>query len=518
MNTPSSQYDTRNVHRPDPSRSWPRQVYNILGNEAAERFSYYGMKGLLAAYITSMLLKSGDEATHIVHLFVSVNYFMPLFGAWLADKVCGRYHTILWVSLFYCLGHGVLALSDVFPDVQSRSLCLYAGLGLIAFGSGGIKPCVSAFMGDQFTGPGSRLGNAYAAFYWCINLGSLAAFLLVPWTRDHFGYGWAFGIPGIAMALAKFIFWLGRAHYIHLPVERVPGWEKTGFLWLAGIGLFAYSLLTGNWWITGGAAALAFAFWVFQSAKKLAAGISADPGAFASLLFAATPLGSRLSPEARENGAGLGRVLSIFALVPVFWALFDQTGSTWVLQGKQMVEASILGYTIDADRMQSMNPLIVMSLVPLFTLVLYPLAGRLATPLRRMSIGMFLAAASYVIVAQLQARIEAGEKLSILWQMVPYVVLTAAEVLISTTGLEFAYTQASKAMKSTIGSMWLLTVSAGNLFVVLITRVMGDGSDASSVTSLRFMQYAGLTAIVGVIFSVIAAFYKYRNQEGTDAA
>ena len=147
------------------------------------------MRGLLATYITTMLLKSGDEATHIVHLFASVNYFMPLFGAWLADKVCGRYHTILWVSLFYCLGHGVLALSDVFAqaDVDSRSMCLYVGLGLIAFGSGGIKPCVSAFMGDQFSRPGARLGNAYAAFYWCINLGSLAAFLLIPSVKQTLG-------------------------------------------------------------------------------------------------------------------------------------------------------------------------------------------------------------------------------------------------------------------------------------------------------------------------------------------
>src|SRR5713226_2151090 len=91
---------------------WPSQVKFILGNEAAERFSYYGMKGILAIYITSVLLKTSDDATNIIHLFGFANYFMPLIGAWVSDRFWGRYHTILWISLSYCAGHGVMALSD----------------------------------------------------------------------------------------------------------------------------------------------------------------------------------------------------------------------------------------------------------------------------------------------------------------------------------------------------------------------------------------------------------------------
>src|SRR6516165_1674515 len=122
---------------------WPPQIKFIVGNEACERFSYYGMVSILAGYISGQVDKGGlgqdpDTATQIIHLFKFANYFMPLFGAWLSDKIIGRYHTILWVSLFYCAGHGVLASSDLAGGVHGKMICLLVGLALIAFGSGGI--------------------------------------------------------------------------------------------------------------------------------------------------------------------------------------------------------------------------------------------------------------------------------------------------------------------------------------------------------------------------------------------
>src|SRR3954467_13942752 len=111
---------------------WPPQVKYIVGNEACERFSYYGMKGILALYITTVLLKTQDDATNIIALFSATNYFMPLIGAWVSDRYWGRYHTILWISLSYCVGHAILATSDLIPTVEGKSYALYAGLALIA--------------------------------------------------------------------------------------------------------------------------------------------------------------------------------------------------------------------------------------------------------------------------------------------------------------------------------------------------------------------------------------------------
>ncbi len=474
---------------------WPRQIKFIVGNEACERFSYYGMRSVLAGYITGAVLKGGlgesdDSATEIIHTFVSANYFMPLLGAWLADKIIGRYHTILWVSLFYCAGHGVLACSGFASDAQGRLLFLYAGLALIAFGSGGIKPSVSAFMGDQFKPEQSHLlQKAYGAFYWAINLGSFFSFLVIPWIKDRHGYSLAFGVPGILMAIATFIFWLGTKHYIRVPPSRET--KSAGFFRV----LFA---ALANQRKTGGGAR-----------PRARADQQVGPTGRRSFWDAAR---GRYSEKEIDAAKSVAPILMVFALIPIFFSLFDQTNSTWVLQGETMVPTKILGLDIGAEQMQSMNPLIVMMLVPLFTLGIYPRIGRFASPLRRMSYGMFLAAASYLVVAALQRQIEAGAQLSVLWQTVPYVILTAAEVLVSTTGLEFAFREAAPEMKSIVMSFWLLTIAFGDLLVVAVTKLFSSASDhAASVSTNRFLLYAGMTFGVAILFSVVATTYRYRD-------
>jgi POT family proton-dependent oligopeptide transporter len=170
------------------------------------------------------------------------------------------------------------------------------------------------------------------------------------------------------------------------------------------------------------------------------------------------------------------------------------------------------GIKIDASAMQSINPLMVMTLVPILTWGLYPVLGRFASPLKRMSAGFFLAGSSFVVVAWLQTRVDAGEPLSILWQIAPYLILTTAEVLISTTGLEFAFREAAPSMKSTIMGFWNLAVALGNLVVMGITKVLATGDGHGSVTPGRFMLYAGMTFAAAILFTIIATFYKYRDE------
>jgi len=174
---------------------------------------------------------------------------------------------------------------------------------------------------------------------------------------------------------------------------------------------------------------------------------------------------------------------------------------------------NLLGLEIGAEQMQSLNPLIVMVLVPLFTLGIYPRIGRFASPLKRMACGMFLAAGSYLVVAALQTRMEHGAQMSVLWQSLPYLILTSAEVLFSTTGLEFAYREAAKELKSTIMSFWLLTVAFGNLLVSAITRIFSTpGNGEAAVSTNRFLMYAGLTFVVAIVFSLIASRYRYQDK------
>jgi len=468
---------------------WPPQIKFIIGNEACERFSYYGIRSILALYISTVLFKhlppgeAKDRATEIIHLFIFANYFTPLLGAWLSDKLWGRYYTILYVSLVYCLGNLILAFG------VGSTWGLYLGLAFIAIGSGGIKPCVSAFCGDQFKPEQSAmLQKAYGLFYWSINFGSFFSFLVIPWLKDQWGYRIAFGVPGVLMLIATIIFWLGRKYYTRIPPSSQT--RTAGFMKVTWHALTAPRKAGQTMW---------------DAARD------------------------RFTEKEVDAARSVGPILAVFAPITIFWALFDQTSSTWVMQGSKMVAVKITeNFAIGAEQMQSMNPALVMILVPLM-LVLYPaiekLTGVRVSPLRRMGTGMMLASLAYIVVGMLQTRVDSGAQLSVLWQTLPYFILTTAEVLISTTGLEFAFTQASAEMKSTIMSFWLLTVAVGNLFVPLITKIKGavirtevlEGGSAA-VNASTFYLYAGLTFVVAIAFIVVAMRYKERKLEMTSGS
>lgn len=199
---------------------WPRQIPYIIASEACERFSFYGMRNILTPFLMTALLLSipeelrGAVAKDVFHSFVIGVYFFPLLGGWIADRFFGKYNTILWLSLIYCVGHAFLAIFE--HSVQG----FYTGLFLIALGSGGIKPLVSSFMGDQFDQSNKSLAQkAFDMFYFTINFGSFFASLSMPLLLKNFGAAVAFGIPGVLMFVATVFFWLGRKRYIHMPPE-----------------------------------------------------------------------------------------------------------------------------------------------------------------------------------------------------------------------------------------------------------------------------------------------------------
>ena len=186
----------------------PASILFLVTNEAAERFSYYGMRAILVVFMTEYLL-NGDgapdlmgeaEARSYFHLFASAVYFFPIVGALIADVFWGKFRTIVVLSMVYCLGHLALA-------VDHTRMGLAIGLTLIAIGSGGIKPCVSANLGDQFGSATSHLlSKAFYWFYFAINLGAGISTLLTPWLLHHVGPHVAFGVPGLLMLLATWVF------------------------------------------------------------------------------------------------------------------------------------------------------------------------------------------------------------------------------------------------------------------------------------------------------------------------
>lgn len=450
-----------------PSARFPFQFRYIIGNEACERFSFYGMRSILVVFMTQQLLMAKGDATEVFHLFVAGCYLMPLFGGFVADRFLGKYNTILYISLFYCLGNAVLA-------AWQTKAGLYVGLALLAFGSGGIKPCVSSFLGDQFNRNNSHLlKRAYDLFYWSINFGSFFSTLLIPYVLKHWGPRIAFGIPGILMAIATVVFWLGRRHYVIVPPGRKS--NTAGFLPV-----------------------------LFHALARL---LQRKPGE--GFWDSAR---DKFRPEEVDGAKAAAAVFGVFATVPMFWALFDQHSSTWILQAQQM-DRHFLGIEFEASQIAALNPTMVMVLIPIFSFGVYPLVGKLVrvTPLRRMATGMVLAGFSFVAAAMIQSALDHGTRVNIGWQFVPYLILTSAEVMISITGLEFAYTQAPRAMKSTIMSFWLLTVFAGNIFTAFIAKL--NRFEGAS----QFLFFALAMFAVSGVFIVSAWLYRERNYVESDA-
>jgi POT family proton-dependent oligopeptide transporter len=511
----------------------PAQVPYIIGNEACERFSFYGMRNILVQFLVSSLLlaylpDSERElaAKDVFHSFVIGVYFFPLLGGWLSDRFFGKYDTVLWFSLVYCAGHACLAMFD------DNKQGFYAGLFLIALGSGGIKPLVVSFVGDQFTRENKSLAKVvFDYFYWTINFGSFFASLLMPLFLRSYGPAVAFGIPGILMGLATLIFWLGRRQYVRVPPTR--GEDPDSFAKVARTALTAKVEGQGNpgAMVASLGAAMAVAmlacwalkpsFWPedfgFVISACLALGVLIAFGGIGISMQLERARGKH-ADSAVDSVRAVLRILIVFALTTPFWSLFDQKASTWVLQGKTMVVPHEQWWwpswlVKDASQMQALNPLLVMLFIPFNNAVLYPALKRIGlepTALRRMGAGIALAGVAWIFAALIQLEIDTGTPVSLGWQILPYAILTLAEVLVSATALEFAYSQATGAMKGVIMAFWYLTSTFGSLWVLLTNAGVRNEAVIGHIASTGLSENAFLMFFFALFaFAAAAAFGLY---------
>lgn len=468
---------------PVKSKNLPGGIPYIIGNEAAERFSFYGMRTLLVVFMTTYLMQPGgaldvfseEDAKKYFHLFIASAYFTPILGGILSDAWLGKYRTILCLSLVYCAGHACLAFMGVLGDTKAW---LLIGLVLVAIGSGGIKPCVSAHVGDQFGKSNSHwLSKVYGWFYLSINLGAFLSGLITPWLQRAkagpevhpmitmlvgekaegeilFGTHWAFGLPGVLMALATLMFWLGRHKFIHVqPPKKASSYFKQTF--------------------------------------------------------------------SKEGVAAIARVSVIFAFIPLFWSLFDQMGSTWIFQAQELNRITpkwvplFGGKEILPEQINGVfNPLFILILIPVFNYVIYPAIDKVfpLTALRKMGIGFFVMAVGFGIIAVVNMALDAGSTPHIGWQVLGCAIVTAAEVMISITGLEFAYTQAPRYMKSFVLSLFLLTVSFGNFVTAGFTHLITDSNGQAVLGRTEELWFwTGMILLTGLIFIPVAMRYKVQE-------
>lgn len=362
-------------------RTYPPAVFFMLGNEFCERFSFYGMRAILTLYLITEHHFEESQASLFYHAFVSLAFASPLIGSVVADNYFGRFRVILWVSLVYVMGHVLLSIGAI-PQIAHtlRSVLDFSGLIVIALATGGIKPCVSAFAADQFgEHQAEQRTQFFSFFYFAINAGSLVAILLTPMLRGRvkcFGseycFPLAFGVPGVLMLIAFLLFVAGWKYYKISPAAK-------GNVVFSVFGCICYA-----------------------AKQKMYAMCRGHDKVEHWLDYAAPKYNAQLLAGVKS----LVAVLVLFGPLIFFWALFDQQGSTWVLQARRM-DGRVGPFTILPDQMNTFNPLIILIMVPIFEAYLYPAAKKVCsvTALRKMAAGGVLAAVAFVMAGLLQLEV-----------------------------------------------------------------------------------------------------------------
>ena len=470
--------ESKYLSAPVPTKKMPRSIPYIMINEATERYAFYAFDAILALFLINNLLNwegnpaniSEEKAIEWKHYFKAAVYFTPLIGSLISDLFLGKYRTIIAFSIVYCLGFLAITIDQTYLGTM-------IGLGLIALGSGIIKPCLSANVGDQFGKSNQNLiTKAYNIFYWAINVGAFFSMAISPWIYDKYeDVRIALGIPGIFMILATITYWLGRKSMVHIPpkgkVFLKDLLSKEGLLVIVRLSLFLFIFVAVFWSLFDQTTSK----WVYQAEKM-------------NLMF-------------------------------LKWNISDQTFIGSILSklwGLNQVEWKIL-----PAQMQAANCILVLITIPLFAYIVYPLINKFfhLTPIRKIAIGFFIALPSFAIPALVEKWVQEGIQPTIWWQMLAYWFITAGEVMISIPALEFAYTQAPKSMKSFISSLNLLSISLGNLFVSLVNKFIQNPDGTVKLKGPGYYWFFTILLLgTGIIFCFVVQFYRGKTYIQDEAA
>ncbi len=422
-------------------QSHPVGFWFFFWGEFAERASFYGMRAILTLYMIDELSFTRADAGTIMSLFVAAAYFLPLLGGFIADRYLGKYWTIVGFSIPYILGHVILGFEE--------RIFLYIALVLLAMGTGVIKPNISTLMGNTYDlfRPGQTLlrSQAFAMFYFAINVGAALSQISMPWLRTNYGYAIAFLFPAALMVVAFAIFASGKGYYAPDVISREPK-----------------------------------------------------------------------PPEERaQQWAVLQRLFALFLLVTFFWAIFDQSGTTWIFFARDHLELSLFGVAVDPDQVQALNPVFIMLFLP-FVTWMWSVLDRRGIKVRatdKLLVGFLLTALTmgiHVVAAYLA--IDSGAKVSLWWQVIAFLVITIAEILISVTGLELAFTAAPKNMKGFVTACWLLTVGCANLFINAPVTRLYPGKEGGLQFPTPTSYFAALTVTMLVVSAVFVYVAKGFNR------
>ncbi|MEV7772241.1 oligopeptide:H+ symporter [Kitasatospora sp. NPDC086791] len=468
----------------------PRGLATLFMSEMWERFSYYGMRALLVLYMTASLTDGGlgmktAVAAAVYSVYTAMVYLLALPGGWIADRFLGARKTVAVGGSIIMIGHFLLAVPF--------SASFFVGLAFIAVGSGLLKANISTMVGHLYDGPNDpRRDGGFTVFYMGINLGAFAAPLVIGTVGQSVNWHLGFALAGVGMALGLAQFLLGTRHLSPksdvvtspiTPDEKRKIFTKAG-IWLAVAAVF-YGVVAGTGHFT-----INWAIWPLSIA-----GI-----AIPVLVFAKVKRDKDLDAAEQSKMSGY---IWFFVAAAVFWMIYDQSGSTLNIFADEHTASTLFGFDFPSSWFQSLNPLYIMALAPVFAWIWVALARRSKNPSTTMkfAFGLLMIGASFIVMMLAMASASGDTKVTPLWLAMVYLVQTVGELTLSPVGLSVTTKLAPTKYASQMMGVWFLAVTAGDCVAAIFQLVLGDKVVGGTA-------YFAVQGVLAILAGVALAMYR----------
>lgn len=483
----------------------PGGLSTLFFTEMWERFSYYGMRAILTLYMTKTFAEGGlgfDEryASIIYATYVSSVWYLPLPGGWLADKILGFRRAVLLGGIVIASGHFSMAINSRFT--------FFAGLVLIACGTGLLKPNISAMVGQLYSEEDKRRDAGFSIFYMGINLGAflsplVVGFLaqgetfrnLIVWMgfNPNTTWHWGFAAAGVGMTLGLVQYLLGGKKLAHVgdrpakvAVEAVAESQTR------------LDVLTLALAVIGGVGGAAVGMY-YGEAGVLSALFPTVVGFFAGYIIGTCR---------HLNGEELKRVLVIFILFVfsiLFWMTYEQAGSSLTLFADRLTNNAILGWAFPSSWFQSVPAIFVIILAPVLGAIWQTLKDRQPSSPGKFTIGLFFAGIAFVVIA-FASTLTGGGRVSPMWLVIVYFLQTIGELCLSPVGLSTVTKLSPARMVGLMLGVWFLSISIGSYIAGLATRLF-EGNDPTVLTK-AFGAFAAVTLVAAAVLAILTPFIK----------
>lgn len=464
-----------------PAKGHPKGLYLLFMTEMWERFSYYGMRAIFVLYMTKVLLMGDAEASEIYGSYTGLVYLTPLLGGYLSDRILGNRRSIEIGGLLMALGQFTLFFSASSSGATAVSL-MWIGLTLLIIGNGFFKPNISTMVGQLYPKGDRRVDAAFTIFYMGINLGAFIAPLICGTLAEKVDFKWGFLAAGVGMVLGLITFVYEKNKLLH-DADNNP------------VGMPVKKLDLKNILIIIGSAALILFLLNFKSLFK------SDWDIIGYLIYGAMVLmpliiltDKSLTKDERD------RIIVIFILaffVIFFWGAFEQAGASLTIFADRQTDRHIFGWEMPASYFQSVNPLAIILLAPLFSSLWLRLGNRGLEPSspKKMAIGLTLVSLGYVVIAFAVYGLGLADKVSMFWLIALYVIHTMGELCLSPIGLSMVSKLSPLRFSSLLMGTWFLANAAANKFAGTLSALIpggGESGEGTKVTSFLGFQIANL--------------------------